>query len=88
LILGLVWQLIKLKLFGGVSVASAPEMDMLRNLGESAEAFAKLSSEQLLLRWINFHMAKWGNSGGGGGGAATVRNFDSDLKVQHSRLTD
>ena len=52
LILGLLWQIIKLQLLCKVTVTDNPEMDQLRNENETEEAFAKLPPEQILLRYI------------------------------------
>lgn len=40
--------------------------------GESMEALMKLSPEELLLRWANFHLKKAGMS---------ISNFSGDVKV-------
>lgn len=41
--------------------------------GESLEALMKLSPEELLLRWANFHLKKVGMS---------ISNFSGDIKVK------
>ena len=41
--------------------------------GESLEELLKLSPEELLLRWANFHLKKAGMS---------ISNFSGDIKVR------
>lgn len=41
--------------------------------GESLEELMKLSPEELLLRWANFHLKKVG---------MTLNNFSGDIKVR------
>jgi hypothetical protein len=42
--------------------------------GESKEDLLKLTKEELLLRWMNYHLAKSGYPG------REVRNFSNDIK--------
>ena len=41
--------------------------------GESLEDLMKLSPEELLLRWANYHLEE--------AGAGKINNFSSDIKV-------
>lgn len=82
LVLGLVWQLMRAHLLQRVNLQSTPELIRLLDSGESIEALFKLNSEQLLLRWVNFHLNKASES--------KVRNFTTDIssgKVYHTLLT-
>lgn len=42
--------------------------------GESLEDLMKLSPEELLLRWANYHLEQ--------AGCSKINNFSSDIKVQ------
>uniref|UniRef100_A0A8C9ZD19 Lymphocyte cytosolic protein 1 (L-plastin) n=1 Tax=Sander lucioperca TaxID=283035 RepID=A0A8C9ZD19_SANLU len=95
LVLGLLWQVIKIGLFAdielskneGVCVCVAGKLRtylkcirlalcaalaaLLRD-GESLEDLMKLSPEELLLRWANYHLEA--------AGAGKINNFSSDIK--------
>ena len=58
LVLGLIWQLIKMFLFKRISVAQIPGLVNLLRPGEDVSELMKLSPEQLLLRWVNFQLEK------------------------------
>jgi hypothetical protein len=73
LILGLVWQIIKLQLTHSISLKDCPELVLLLEDGEELDDLLKLSAEDILLRWFNYHLK---NSGS----ARRVNNFGSDLK--------
>ena len=52
-------------------------MALLRD-GESLEDLMKLSPEELLLRWANYHLEQ--------AGCPKINNFSSDIKVLHSNV--
>ena len=56
LVLGLVWQLIKLYLFRQISINHVPGLVKIRSDGEEFDDIVKLSPEQLLLKWVNYHL--------------------------------
>ena len=58
LVLGLVWQLIKMYLFKRINVSQIPGLVNLLRGGEDISELIKLSPEQLLLRWVNFQLEK------------------------------
>lgn len=58
LVLGLVWQLIKMYLFKRINVSQIPGLVNLLREGEDISELIKLSPEQLLLRWVNFQLKK------------------------------
>ena len=72
LILGLVWQIIKIQLLSVVSLRSCPELVVLLQEGEELQSFMKLPPETILLRWFNYHLAK-------AGFAKMVTNFGPDV---------
>lgn len=73
LILGLVWQIIKIALLSKIDIKHHPELYRLLEDDENLNDFLKLPAEQILLRWFNYHLknAKWGR---------TVTNFSKDVK--------
>jgi len=73
LVLGLVWQLIKMYLFKQISISNVPGLVNLLQEGEDIEDMMKLSPEQLLVRWVNHQLEKAGST-------RTIRNFNEDIK--------
>uniref|UniRef100_A0A8D0AKT6 Plastin-3 n=1 Tax=Sander lucioperca TaxID=283035 RepID=A0A8D0AKT6_SANLU len=77
LVLGLLWQIIKIGLFADIEL-SRNEACFLVSLaallrdGETLEDLMKLSPEELLLRWANFHLEN--------AGWQKINNFSSDIK--------
>ncbi|XP_029021309.1 plastin-3-like [Betta splendens] len=71
LVLGLLWQIIKIGLFAVIELSRNEAIAALLEEGESLEALMKLSPEELLLRWANFHLKKAGMS---------ISNFSGDIK--------
>ncbi|EKD13781.1 uncharacterized protein L3040_005602 [Drepanopeziza brunnea f. sp. 'multigermtubi'] len=73
LILGLIWQVIRRGLLGKIDIKLHPELYRLLDEDETLEQFLRLPPEQILLRWVNYHLkaAKWPRS---------VANFSSDVK--------
>lgn len=73
LILGLIWQVIRRGLLGKIDIKLHPELYRLLEEDETLEQFLRLQPEQILLRWVNFHLsaANW---------SRRVSNFSSDVK--------
>ncbi|PIA16398.1 hypothetical protein COEREDRAFT_81349 [Coemansia reversa NRRL 1564] len=73
LILGLIWQIIKIGLFANIDIKLHPELYRLLEEDETLEDFLKLPADAILLRWFNYHLAaaKWHRR---------VSNFSSDIK--------
>ncbi|XP_017278623.1 plastin-2 isoform X1 [Kryptolebias marmoratus] len=71
LVLGLLWQIIKIGLFADIQLSHNEGLAALLEEGESLEDLKKLSPEELLLRWVNFHLKKTG---------MTISNFSGDIK--------
>eukprot|EP01006_Ploeotia_vitrea_P043470 TRINITY_DN66736_c4_g3_i1.p1 TRINITY_DN66736_c4_g3~~TRINITY_DN66736_c4_g3_i1.p1 ORF type:complete len:621 (+),score=415.86 TRINITY_DN66736_c4_g3_i1:149-2011(+) len=57
LVLGLVWQLVRLQLLGAINLNNHPELYRLLEDGEELADLLRLPPEQLLLRWFNYHLA-------------------------------
>jgi plastin-1 len=73
LILGLIWQIIKIGLLSKISLNNVPELFRLLEPGETIEALLRLPPEAILLRWINYHLKNAGS-------ARKVNNFSNDIK--------
>jgi hypothetical protein len=72
--MGMLWQLIRLQLLSHLNFRDVPELVVLTKPGESKEDLHALTSEQLLLRWVNYHLER-SKSG------IVVKNFGEDMKV-------
>ncbi|XP_043556275.1 plastin-2-like [Chiloscyllium plagiosum] len=72
LVLGLLWQVIKIGLFADIELSRNEALIALLQEGEDLEDLMKLSPEELLLRWANYHLE--------GAGCKKVNNFSSDVK--------
>lgn len=72
LVLGVIWQLVKLQLLGSIDLKNHPELIRLLEDGEELSDLLKLPPEQLLLRWFNYHLKNAGHD-------RRVRNFGPDI---------
>uniref|UniRef100_A0A672JAE3 Lymphocyte cytosolic protein 1 (L-plastin) n=1 Tax=Salarias fasciatus TaxID=181472 RepID=A0A672JAE3_SALFA len=72
LVLGLLWQVIKIGLFADIELSKNDALVALLRDGESLEDLMKLSPEELLLRWVNYHLEE--------AGCKKINNFSSDIK--------
>ncbi|XP_068121314.1 plastin-2 [Hyperolius riggenbachi] len=72
LVLGLLWQVIKIGLFADIEISRNEALIALLRDGESLEDLMKLSPEELLLRWANYHLEN--------AGCNKINNFSSDIK--------
>uniref|UniRef100_A0A8C9W4L3 Plastin-3 n=1 Tax=Scleropages formosus TaxID=113540 RepID=A0A8C9W4L3_SCLFO len=72
LVLGLLWQIIKIGLFADIELSRNEALAALLREGETLEDLMKLSPEELLLRWANFHLEN--------AGYKKINNFSSDIK--------
>lgn len=73
LVLGLIWQIIRIGLMSAINLKNHPYLVRLLEPGESLEDFLKLSPEEILLRWFNYHLKNAGSN-------KRVRNFAGDIK--------
>uniref|UniRef100_A0A8C9QWD2 Plastin-3 n=1 Tax=Scleropages formosus TaxID=113540 RepID=A0A8C9QWD2_SCLFO len=73
LVLGLLWQIIKIGLFADIELSRNEALAALLREGETLEDLMKLSPEELLLRWANFHLEN--------AGYKKINNFSSDIKI-------
>ncbi|XP_048834900.1 plastin-2 [Brienomyrus brachyistius] len=72
LVLGLLWQVIKIGLLADIEISRNEALIALLREGESLEDLMKLSPEELLLRWANYHLEQ--------AGCPKINNFSSDIK--------
>jgi plastin-1 len=72
LILGLLWQIIRMQLLSQISIKNYPELVLLLDEGEELASLLKLTPEDILLRWFNYHLKR-------GGSSRTVRSWNRDL---------
>src|SRR5690606_21016777 len=73
LVLGLLWQIIKIQLLSQISLKNYPELVLLLEADENLESLLKLPPEDILLRWFNYHLKKAGET-------RRVSNFGPDLR--------
>lgn len=73
IVLGLVWQIIKLGLMADISLQETPALVCLLKEGEDIKSLMKLTPEKLLIRWVNYHMEKAGSD-------RRISNFASDIQ--------
>lgn len=72
LILGLIWQIIRRGLLKHIDIKIHPELYRLCEEGETIEDLLRLTPDQILIRWFNYHLkaAGWGRR---------VNNFSKDV---------
>ncbi|XP_069694317.1 plastin-2 isoform X2 [Periplaneta americana] len=72
LVLGLLWQIIRIGLFNQITLENCPGLTTLLLDGERIEDLMKLSPEAILLRWVNHHLER-------AGVARRCNNFQNDI---------
>ncbi|GFS03851.1 plastin-2-like [Elysia marginata] len=73
LVLGLLWQIIRIGLLSDINLAHHPGLIHLLEEGETLEDLQKLSPEAILLRWVNYHLRNAGQD-------RRINNFSEDIK--------
>ena len=85
IILGLIWQIIRIGLLANVTLTviffflkhfskkAHPELYRLLEEGEDINDLLKLPPEQILLRWVNYHLKNAGSD-------KRIKNFSGDIK--------
>jgi len=73
LVLGLLWQIIRIGLFNQISLEQCPGLANLLEGGEQLESLMKMSPEAILLRWVNYQLERAGVPN-------RINNFTSDIK--------
>ncbi|KAM3594581.1 uncharacterized protein V6R79_010127 [Siganus canaliculatus] len=72
LVLGLLWQIIKVGLFADIEIRRNEDLINLLFEGEHLQHLLSLSPEEMLLRWVNFHLQN--------AGQRPINNFSDDIK--------
>jgi hypothetical protein len=73
LVLGILWQLVRMQLLACVDLVHVPELLALLEPGETLAELLKLSHERILLRWVNYHLAA-------AGAELRIANFGEHIK--------
>jgi len=73
LVLGLLWQIIRIGLFNQISLEQCPGLANLLEGGEDLQNLMKMSPEAILLRWVNHQLER-------AGVPTRITNFTSDIK--------
>uniref|UniRef100_A0A1I8IEV3 Calponin-homology (CH) domain-containing protein n=1 Tax=Macrostomum lignano TaxID=282301 RepID=A0A1I8IEV3_9PLAT len=73
IVLGLLWQIIRIGLVKDITLAQHRELAALLLPGETVEELRQLSPEDLLLRWVNHQLDR-------AGCAKRLRNFREDIE--------
>jgi len=73
LVLGFMWQAVKMQLLGSVNLKANPELIALQDDGEDINELLGLQPEELLTRWVNYHLEKQNYP-------ERISNFGSDFK--------
>eukprot|EP00741_Cyanophora_paradoxa_P010004 tig00000157_g9690.t1 len=73
LILSMLWQVLERGLLSSISLNRQPELRKLLERGETIEDLQHLPPYDLLLRWVNYHLANSDTS-------RRITNFGSDIK--------
>uniref|UniRef100_A0A672KTB3 Plastin 1 (I isoform) n=1 Tax=Sinocyclocheilus grahami TaxID=75366 RepID=A0A672KTB3_SINGR len=73
LVLGLLWQIIKIGLFADIEISRNEALIALLGESEELDHLMSMSPEDILLRWVNYHLKA--------AGWEPIRNFSDDIKV-------
>ena len=73
MILGILWQVVKRVVLGEINLKNYPQLVRLLKDNEQLSDLLKLSPEEILLRWFNYHLEKAGYD-------KPIKNFSSDIK--------
>ncbi len=72
IILGLIWQIVKIQLLAMINLKNHPELIKLVEEDEELSDLLKLPADHILLRWINYHLKNAGSE-------RRVKNFGKHL---------
>ncbi|CAH8525257.1 unnamed protein product [Dicrocoelium dendriticum] len=73
IVLGLIWQLIRKGLVDTITLTRHSELICLLQEGESPNDLMRLKPEEILLRWVNYHLERAGVD-------RRMKNYNRDLK--------
>uniref|UniRef100_A0AC35TZE1 Calponin-homology (CH) domain-containing protein n=1 Tax=Rhabditophanes sp. KR3021 TaxID=114890 RepID=A0AC35TZE1_9BILA len=60
LVLGLLWQIIRIGLFNQIDLSNVPGLLRILDKDENVESLRKMSPEDILVKWVNYHLEKAG----------------------------
>ncbi|XP_039249917.2 plastin-2-like [Styela clava] len=86
LILGLLWQVIRIGLFAAFDLTRSPALAVLLKEGEELEDLMNLAPELLLLRWMNYQLEKSSKYKNSPNGGKEIKNFSGDIKDSYAYL--
>ena len=69
------WQIIRMQLMASINLKNHPELVRLLEDGEDLQDLLSLPPEDVLIRWVNYHMKAAGNPR-----RLTKNNFGKDMK--------
>jgi len=72
LVLGMIWQVIRIGLMAEINLKDHPELYRLLEPGEDLKSFLNLPPEKILLRWVNHHLKNAGSD-------KRINNFSKDI---------
>jgi len=73
LVLGFMWQAVKMQLLASINLKNHPELIRLLEDGEEMNDLLALPPEEILKRWVNYHLAKQNYP-------KRINNFGTDVK--------
>ncbi|CAI9729664.1 plastin-1 isoform X1 [Octopus vulgaris] len=73
LVLGLLWQVIRIGLLSDIDLKHHPGLVLLLGENEEPEDLQKLTPEQILVRWVNYHLRNAGAN-------LQINNLAEDIK--------
>ena len=79
MMLGTIWQLIRMKMTQSINLKHCPEIMKLAQGDETLQDLNKLAPEDILIRWINYHLEKAGQE-------RRVKNLGKDLADSEALL--
>ena len=74
----LIWQIIEIGLMAGVDLATNPNLVVLLEEDETLADLERLGPEAILLRWVNYHLARDKNYSAG-----PIKNFKKDIRGEY-----
>jgi len=77
----LMWQIIEIGLMAGVDLATNPNLVVLLEEDETLADLERLGPEAILLRWVNYHLARDPKYEAG-----PITNFKKDIRGEFSRI--
>jgi plastin-1 len=73
IILGLIWQIVKIQLLAMINLKNHPEIVRLLEEDEELSDLLKMPADHILLRWFNYHLKNSGSE-------RRVKNFGKDVQ--------